>query len=386
MDGGPEWTNLSGKVTYSARGKRDVLLIVPNNDLSDPDVVPRRPAIELTQQLREKLENQGIARDQQTDDLTIMKARYGLDKNRRLQEVQTSQPGGKSVTRESVLKQITSLMNNHEDRAGGGKNECKLHAYQYMYVCHSPVELYYIGAGKRNTGDWCFEDGFITFKDLTDLYLQLLRGRVLTIVTDCSHSGCWVRQCLTFLDEQGVGPCGHSARKKRILINVYASCLSHQVPRQLAFSVHTCRNDKNTGDLMFHSMSDSASLQSKIADAQHSTGINFTQVRCGQDSIQEECLCLPQATWQTWSAHNRIYRVRGTDRGRKGWHMILMVDDDETILSFIEKTQGEESGKHNITCADYGKVLKSGWGEEPTDEEQDSIMKPYKTYKPKPED
>ena len=71
---------LSGrKVAYSAGGKRDVLLIVPNNDLSHPDVVPRRPAIELTQQLREKLENQGIARDQQTDDLTIAKARCGLD-------------------------------------------------------------------------------------------------------------------------------------------------------------------------------------------------------------------------------------------------------------------------------------------------------------------
>ena len=75
LDGGPEWTNLSGKVAYGVGGKRDVLLIVSEDDLSHPDVVPRRPAIELTQQLREKLENQGIARDQQTDDLTIAKAR-----------------------------------------------------------------------------------------------------------------------------------------------------------------------------------------------------------------------------------------------------------------------------------------------------------------------
>ena len=77
IDGGPEWSNRSGKVTYGASGKRDVLLIVPDNNLSQPDVVPRRPAIE---QLGEKLENQGIARDQQQDDLTIMKARYGLHK------------------------------------------------------------------------------------------------------------------------------------------------------------------------------------------------------------------------------------------------------------------------------------------------------------------
>ena len=88
-------------------------------------VVPRRPAIELTQQLREKLENQGIARDQQTDDLTIMKARCGLNKDRPVQDVLASQPGGERVTRESVLKQISAFINNHEDRAGGGKNELK---------------------------------------------------------------------------------------------------------------------------------------------------------------------------------------------------------------------------------------------------------------------
>ena len=186
--------------------------------MSHPDVVPRRPAIELTHQLREKLENQGIARDQQTDDLTIMKARYGLTNDCRSIEVEMSQPGGERVTRESVLKHITTLMNNHDDRAGGGKS------YRTVTCMHDinsfSVELRYIGAGKRNTGDWCFEDGFITFRDLTHLYLQLLHGRVLSIVTDCSHSGCWVKQCMTFLDEQGVGPCGHSARDKGVLIKV----------------------------------------------------------------------------------------------------------------------------------------------------------------------
>ena len=113
------------------------------------------------------------------------------------------------------------------------------------------VVLNYIGAGRRGTGDWCFEDGFITFRDLAHLYLQLLRGRVLTIVTDCSHSGSWVRECMTFLDEQGVGPCGHSARDKGILLKVYASCLSHQVPRQLAFSYCGSRNDTHAGKYFY---------------------------------------------------------------------------------------------------------------------------------------
>ena len=78
------------------------------------------------------------------------------------------------------------------------------------------VLLHYIGHGRRNTGDWCFEDGFISFRDLAELYLKIFRGRVLGLVSDCSHSGSWVKECMAFLDEQGVKPCGHSARDKGI--------------------------------------------------------------------------------------------------------------------------------------------------------------------------
>ena len=53
------------------------------------------------------------------------------------------------------------------------------------------VILHYIGAGRRGTGDWCFEDGFITFRDIAQLYLRAsynFKGYVLTIVSlVCSH-------------------------------------------------------------------------------------------------------------------------------------------------------------------------------------------------------
>ena len=59
------------------------------------------------------------------------------------------------------------------------------------------------------------------------LYLQnaYFKGRVLTISTDCSYSGCWVKEAMTFMDDQGVGPCGHAAKEKGILVKVYASWL-----------------------------------------------------------------------------------------------------------------------------------------------------------------
>ena len=166
---------------------------------------------------------------------------------------------------------------------------------------------------------------------------------------------------MTFLDEQGVGPCGHSARDKGILIKVYGSCLSHQVPRQLALSVHGYKNDKNTGDLILY-------FPKKIADTQHVYGINATEVRCGQYSIQGKCLRLPQENWQTW---NRICTAISTDRGRKAWHMILTKDDESGVYLSIQLQSSQ------VEVTDYCKILKSGWGEVPTDEERASIIQMY---------
>ena len=254
---------------------------------------------------------------------------------------------------------------------------------RFSCIITPTVLLHYIGDGKRQTGDWCFQDGFITFADLATRYLQLLRGRVLTIISDCSHSGSWVRECMTFLDQQGVGPCGHKARDKGILLKVFTSCLSHQIPRQLAHSVYGCKNDKNTGGMSFSKLHDCIKPNAEVADSQHVRGSDFTVVKCGQKSIDEECLCLPQADWHTWSASNRTYITRGTDKGRKVWHLILAVDDDNTILQFVEKTQGESRGTSNIDVQDYGIVLKSGWGEGPTDEERKSALKKYDVYQEK---
>ena len=82
--------------------------------------------------------------------------------------------------------------------------------------------LCYIGPGKEGTGDWCFSDGFISFNEIMGLYMinQYFRGKALTIISDCSYSGSWVRKAMAFMDEQGVGPCGHVAREKRILVKV----------------------------------------------------------------------------------------------------------------------------------------------------------------------
>ena len=60
--------------------------------------------------------------------------------------------------------------------------------------------------------------------------------------------------------------------------------------------------------------------------------------------------------------------------------MVMFVDDDETILRYSEHVKSH----HPVDLEDYGKILKSGWGEGPTDEERATVMKPYEIYKTKP--
>jgi hypothetical protein len=97
------------------------------------------------------------------------------------------------------------------------------------------VSVWYFGPGKRNTGDWCFKDGFITFKDITELYMQYFRGKILSVTCDCSYGGSWVKSCAEFLDRNGVQPCAHSAKVKNIFISTKASCKDTEVPYSTVF-------------------------------------------------------------------------------------------------------------------------------------------------------
>ena len=112
-----EWSTHSGKHNYGASGGRDVLFIVSDSPSRNPDVVPRISRGELTDDERHKLENQGVPRNCHHDDLSIIKARYGLHSRSKIVGVESGD-SGRELTREDVKKQIESLMNN-TDKAGG---------------------------------------------------------------------------------------------------------------------------------------------------------------------------------------------------------------------------------------------------------------------------
>ena len=196
--------------------------------------------------------------------------------------------------------------------------------------------------------------------------MKYSRGRVLSLVSDCHSSGHWVGQCAKFLDEQGVRPCGHSAREKGILLKVCAACETDQDTAELCYFTRAMelREDGLVSDW----------TRKKLSDQQRAFGVDFTALRCGKGK-EEECSIASDSTWSTAREviDNRLFIARGTDQGRPTWQYVLLDDDVEKIRDFKHKVQGENVGKYTISFKEYGLVLKSGFGKEPPQDVQDWI-------------
>ena len=225
-----------------------------------------------------------------------------------------------------------------------------------------PVVLHYIGSGRLATGDWCFCDGYISFRDIADLYIQHFTGRVLYIISDCSYSGKWVESCKEFLFDIGVQPCGHSARKKGIKLKVYSSCQADQIGSSLIYSARGNGNDEITGTKYTEN-------NFSVAPDQTTCAVDFTKIICG-NTPEEECALIPTFTFHDKASMTRIHIVRGNDKkGKPAWHCVLLIDDPETFHRFEEN---QKMGR-KVDLNDYGLIIKSGRGQEPPQQVQDWI-------------
>ena len=240
-----------------------------------------------------------------------------------------------------------------------------LRSIQLVYHTFPTAIIHYYGNGRRNTGDWCFRDGYINFRDIANLYMKYSRGRVLTLVPDCHSSGHWVGQCAKFLDEQGVRPCGHSATEKGILLKVYATCEKGQDTAELCYLTRNMELDDD--GFVYHW------YRNNLSNHQRAFGVNFTAIRCGKGK-EEECSIASDSTWSTAREviDNRLHRVRGTDcQGQPAWYYVLLDDDVEKIRDFKHKIQRKNADKHLIDLEEHGIVLKSGFGKDPPQDAQD---------------
>ena len=95
---------------------------------------------------------------------------------------------------------------------------------------------------------------------------------------------------MEFLDEQGVQPCGHKAREKGMVIKIFVSCKSYEIPTEYCFFVDGMGNDKNTGVMVY--------LKAEPFLKTQTTGhIDSSELRCASQTIDEPCTIPPNLTW-----------------------------------------------------------------------------------------
>ena len=193
--------------------------------------------------------------------------------------------------------------------------------------------------------------------------MKCFRSKALGIFSDCSYSGRWVRELTYFLDDVGVQPCGHSARKENILLGVRASCKSHQIPHTLLYSARGRGNDEDSGQIY------SEHSGYEVAQGQNTSWISTTTITCKKGaSYADSCMIASDFTWDKRRENERIRLVTGKDRGRECWHYVFLHDDEETEQLFEDKVR---SG--NVNLDDYGCVFKSGLGQDPPEELQQAM-------------
>ena len=213
------------------------------------------------------------------------------------------------------------------------------------------VTIWYTGHGEKDTGNWCFKDGVISFEDVFALYMDHMRGKRITIISDCSYSGNWVKQCAEKLDEIGIPACGHHAREQGILIKIFPSCKANEKATIGCFVKEAVTNDEE--NLLFSSK--------VLASGQKSLHGDFRRLRCSTASGP----CDIHSTWcDRLMTKNLLFITKGKDRGRPVWHYLLVDEDKHGVYSAMFENGATVP---RLDVADYGRVLESGWGENPPD-------------------
>ena len=197
------------------------------------------------------------------------------------------------------------------------------------------VGIWYTGDGEEDTGNWCFEDGVITFQDIFWLYMENCRGKVLSIISDCNYSGQWVNECAKALDEMNIPSCGHHTREEGMLITIFTSCRSTEKATALAYleeSVYYGEGNKG----VIHR------FNKQLSSGQKSLFIDFRDIRCSRLPTES---CEIDST-STWGDRLSVYLVRDKGRVRQTRHSCLAGEDK--IGTYQATLAVDSTDVHNI--------------------------------------
>ena len=213
--------------------------------------------------------------------------------------------------------------------------------------------IWYTGHGEKNTGNWCFKDGIITFQDIFGLYMDRFVGKRLVLHCDCSYSGNWIKDCVKKLDALGIPSCGHHTRKQGILLGLCSSCGADENATALCYITESHKiSDKLKNSMVTF-------YNKRLSSGQTTKWIGFGRIRCSRQPATETCEIDSTCTWEDRILKSHlVYLVRSKDRGRNTWCYVLVDEDKEEVY----KTK-IRSGR--IDVSNYGTVLYSGWGQDP---------------------
>ena len=94
---------------------------------------------------------------------------------------------------------------------------------------------------------------------------------------------------MEFLDEQGVEPCGHKTREEGMIIKVYTSCKSNEIPTEYRYSVSGAVNE-TTGEMRIW-------IAKKLSESQTTVSIDSSHIHCSNKNIHERCTLQPGKLW-----------------------------------------------------------------------------------------
>ena len=256
-------------------------------------------------------------------------------------------PGNnKQHSKDYYLEKMKNFFNNCKCEKGN-KNMC-LYIILTLYISYLAI-IFYTGHGETNTGNWCFKDGIITFQDILKLYEDNFKGKLLTINSDCSYSGNWIKDCAKALDDRSISSCGHHTRKAGILLNVWCSCDVEEEATALCYVNEAIQFDEDKKSVM-------TDFNTKLTSGQNTKLGDFRQIRCSQTMYDQCGVKLDtKYTWidRVFPKSHLVHLVRS-----KMWQYVQV--DEDKVDEF--KSQID---KGIVNVADYGKVLLTGWGQDP---------------------
>ena len=219
-----------------------------------------------------------------------------------------------------------------------------------------------MGNSEKDTGNWCFKDGTISFQEIFNIYRRYPSVKGLTIQTDCSYSGQWVRECAKTLDSLHIPPCGHRARENGAMLKVFASCQHNEEAAEPCYSVEAFTvNDDG-----------SVAVGSRQLTQQKPTWFDSTVLVCcrGPDS---PC---PNTTFQHLTWENAVDKsitltlVQRRERDRDMWYYLLLHRAGD---AYHEEFESQYRRNPSLRLSDWGYILESGEGQDPPHEVTDKV-------------